>query len=416
MKALINVRIYDYERYIELGYVIFDQKILEVGEMKNFSNWSELPVEDGRGLFLIPGLVNGHTHIYSTLFRGSPLNVLPNNFLEILSKKWWKFDKELTLPTIKESALGHGRSALLSGVTSLIDHHASGEIIGSLQVISKELENLGIKHILCFETSDRFDVNRCISENLSLGKLRGHFGLHASLSLSDETLKSVSYVLDRPIHIHVAESNADEILTQERYGKKVVERLDEFGLLLADSILAHCVHINDDEAQIIKDRNCQIAINPTSNTNNAVGIYNNKLLQEKAIPVLVGTDGLGSNIAKEYQYLYYLGNQSNNHPSKVSLDWIKAQIENSYNYFNRVYGCKIGRIKKGYDSDFILFKYESITPINDENIFAHLLFGMFEALKPDTVYTSGKKRVDEYRVIGSRKVDSEVVENLWRCL
>jgi len=415
MKAIINARIYDFENYIENGFVIYNESIIDVGDMKDYNGHYEL--YDAKGKLLIPGLINGHTHIYSTLFRGAPLQASPNNFLEILDQIWWKFDKELTLPSIRESAKAYGQMSLLCGVTSLIDHHASGEIIGSLEVIHEELDKLKMKHLLCFETSDRFDIKECIEENTHTSIHKGHFGLHASLSLSDETLEQVSLTVeDKPIHIHVAESQIDEDLCQSNHECSVVERLNSFNLLNKDSILAHCLYINDLEASIIKEKECYVAINPSSNLNNAVGLYNNKILMSHDIPVLVGTDGLGANIAKAYQNLYYVGNQSRQHPSEVGLEWIKKQLMTSYDYVNRLYGCRLGRIKKEYDSDFLLIDYDSITPMNQDNIFAHMIFGVFEALRPYAVFIRGELQVDQNQLVLKEPVNQEIIEALWRNL
>ena len=414
MKAIINVKIYDYNRYIPDGYVIFDKHILSVGEMKDFKGHFE--IYDGKGMFLLPGLLNGHTHIYSTLFRGSPLNASPENFLEILEQIWWKFDKELTLDSIKESAKAYAQESLLCGVTSLIDHHASGVIEDSLMIIHHELEKREMKHLLCFETSDRFDVDKCIGENLKYIE-SSHFGLHASMSLSDETLKKVSATIGKmPIHIHVAESDLDEELSITQHSKRVVNRLDDFGLLNTDSILAHCIHIDKEEARIIKSKKCVVAINPTSNLNNAVGLYNQRLLNELEIPLLVGTDGLGVNVAKEYQNLYYVGNQSNGNSKDVDLEWIKSQLIHGYEYFNRLKGSKIGRIEKGYDSDFVLVDYHSITPVDQSNIFSHILFGVYEALRPHTVFVNGQRKIDDYELVDNEVISKNIVLNLWRRL
>ncbi|MCH4889756.1 amidohydrolase [Acidaminobacter sp. JC074] len=414
MKAIVNVKIYDYQNYIPNGYVIFDRQIISVGPMEDFEGHYE--IYDGKGMLLLPGLINGHTHIYSTLFRGSPLSASPNNFLEILEQIWWKFDKELTLDSIKESAKAYAQESLLCGVTSIIDHHASGVIEDSLMVIHHELEKREMKHLLCFETSDRFDIEACIKENLKYIE-SNHFGLHASMSLSNESLAKVSAVLgDRPIHIHVAESDLDEELSLSQYDKRVVQRLDDFNLLNKDSILAHCIYIDDQEGQMIKNKNCVVAINPTSNLNNGVGLYNQSLLSRLDIPLLIGTDGLGVNVAKEYQHLFYVGNQSNESNKDVSLDWVKKQVIHSYDYFNKLRNTRIGRISKGYDSDFILVDYHSITPVHTDNIFAHVLFGAFEALRPHTVIVGGKRKVDNYDLIENEVINEDVVKNLWRRL
>ena len=177
-----------------------------------------------------------------------------------------------------------------------------------------------------------------MAENKYAVNHNGYFGLHASMSLSNETLEAVSKHLNgESIHIHVAESLMDEGDCLKKYDMRVVERLDHFDLLSENSILAHCIHIDAKEAEIIKNNNCYIALNPTSNLNNAVGMYKYDLLKSMDIRVLVGTDGLGVNVAKEWQNLYYVGKQSIAHPSGVDFNWIKKSLLGSYLNF------KIGR-------------------------------------------------------------------------
>lgn len=412
MKAIINARIYDYQNYIENGYMIYDHQILAVGPMSEFSGHFE--IYDAKGKLLIPGLLNGHTHIYSALFRGAPFVASPNNFKEILDQIWWKFDALLTLDDIKASAYTYGEDCLRNGVTALIDHHASGTIKDSLLTLEIALQDLHIKHLLCFETSDRYDIEDCINENIYALDHHGHFGLHASMSLSDDTLTKVSGQLNgHPVHIHVAESIEDVQITKKAYGLDIVSRLASFKLLNEDSILAHCVHINKEEAQLIKEKKAYVAINPTSNLNNTVGIYQGHLLREENIPILVGTDGLGANIAKEYQALYYLGKTEENHPSKLSLDWIKDVIISGYDYFNRRSGLLIGQLKQGYQSDFLLIDYQYATPITEDNIFYHLFYGVFEQMKPFALFIEGQKYIDQYQLINPSKVNQNQVKNLW---
>ena len=413
MIAIKNIMIYDYYHFIKNGYVIFDEKIREVGLMSDFSYEGE--IVDGEGKLLLPGLINSHTHIYSTLFRGLNMNVSPTDFRGVLDEIWWKFDKELDIESIELSAKVYAEESLSSGVTSLIDHHASGEIKGSVSCIDTVLSDIGMKHLLCFETSDRFNIDDCIYENKYALDKNGYFGLHASLSLSDDTLMKVSkYIEDRPVHVHVAESMQDQEDSLKKYDKRVVKRLDSFNILNKDSILAHCIHIDDEEAEIISRRGCYVAINPTSNMNNAVGLYDYDIIKNHSINVLVGTDGLGVNVAKEWQSLFYIGKQSVNNPSGVDLNWIKSSLMNSYNYFNRRLGCKLGQIKEGYSSDFILIDYKTPTPINKENIFFHVFFSVFDGLKANTVYTDGILRIHNYKRTQDIKFDEELADSLWQ--
>ncbi|MEA3423332.1 MAG: amidohydrolase family protein [Bacillota bacterium] len=409
IKTLINVRIYDYKNYIENGYVTFDEKIQKTGTMDECDYKGE--VIDGNGRLVLPGLINFHTHIYSMLIRGFDIGANPVTFQDILDQVWWKFDSCLTKPDLEASAYYYGFECLKNGVTSLIDHNASGEILGSLGAIETGLKDpLDIKSLLCFETSDRFDIKKCIDENS-----HKHFGLHASLSLSDKTLKDVENILDdRPIHIHVAESIEDERDSLRKYDERVINRLDKLNLLTKDSILAHCVHIDDEEADIIGKTGSVIALNPTSNMNNAVGTFNYKRFKDNEIQLLVGTDGLGSNIAASWQNLFYVGKQSMNDPNGIGLDEIRNHILMSYKYFNRLSGYKLGQIESGFSADFLLLDYDPPTPINPDNIFGHVFYGLFDKFTPHSVFIDGERKIDNYSATFQKKDYSNVAEKIWK--
>ena len=269
MKALINVRIYDYENYIENGYVIFDKTIVDVGQMSNFKN-NGYQIIDGKGKMLLPNFVCAHSHIYSIFARGLALPFNPHNFQEILDQMWWKLDSKIDNKITYYSGIAAGSEFLLNGVTTVIDHHASGtDIIGSLNELKKSLVNVGhLRAILCFETSDRFPIKDCIKENTSFAArnhnehVAGLFGMHASMSLSNESYKLISKKLkDVPIHIHVAESDMDEVDCEQKYNMNIIERLNKYHLINKDSLIVHGVHIKDEELDIVKKRGAYMVVN-----------------------------------------------------------------------------------------------------------------------------------------------------------
>lgn len=408
MKAIINAKIYDYKHYIENGFAIFDQSIDKVGEMKDFNDKNIEEIIDAEGKLLMPGLINFHTHIYSMLIRGYDMKAHPVTFRDVLDQIWWKFDSHLTLDDLKASAYLYSIESLEYGVTSLIDHNASGQIEGSLDALK---EGLLLPAALCFETSDRFDVSSCIKENTE-----NLFGLHASLSLGNETLKKISNHLsgtNQPIHIHVAESQEDEDDSLRQYSKRVVHRLNDYSLLGKNSILAHCVHIDDSEAKIIADKQCFIALNPTSNMNNAVGTFNYSLFKKHHIGLLVGTDGLGSNIAKAWQNLYYAGKQSMRQPDGIPLGDMLNHITESYEYYSNVMKRPVGQIKAGYMSDFVILDYTPPTPLNKDNVFGHVFYGVFDRFRPESVFVSGEQLLHHYAPTFQRKNYQKQVINLW---
>ena len=126
MKAIINARIYDYDKYIENGYVVFDKKIVKVGEMKSFKN-NGYQLIDAKGQMLLPNFVCAHSHIYSIFARGLALPFNPKNFQDILNQMWWKLDSQIDNEITYYSGIAAGSEFLLNGVTTVIDHHASGQ-------------------------------------------------------------------------------------------------------------------------------------------------------------------------------------------------------------------------------------------------------------------------------------------------
>ena len=417
MNALINVRIFDYENYIEKGYVVFDKTILEVGEMSSFKN-SGYKIIDGKGQLLMPNFVCAHSHIYSIFARGLVLPFNPKNFQDILDQMWWKLDREIDNPITYYSGIAAGTEFLLNGVTTIIDHHASGtDILGSLTSLKKALDNsLHLRSILCFETSDRYNVNECIKENISFANryhtshVAGLFGMHASMSLSEDTLKKVSRKLkDLPIHIHVAESDMDEVDSMSKYQTSIIERLDKHHLINKDSLIVHGVYLTDKELDIVKARGACMVVNTTSNLNNAVGITDIKKFLDKGIPVMVGNDGLSSSMAIEYQNAMYLTHLKNESPTALNISHILTMINNTYEYASRRLDIKLGKIKKGFVSDFMLVNYTPFTEMNNSNAFGHIFYGLFPNFRPNDVYVDGKRLVKSGELV-STKVKSELKE------
>jgi putative selenium metabolism protein SsnA len=394
MNAIIHVRIYDFHTYIEDGYVIFEQTIVKVGHMTDFSGRYKTII-DGKGKLLMPGLINGHNHIYSTFARGMSVPFHPTSFQELLEQLWWKLDRNLTNAMTYSSALVAGIENIKHGVTTIIDHHASGEIIGSLEAIQKGLSKVGIRNILCFETSDRFPIDDCITENKRYihqndSTTTGLVGLHASFTLSNQTLQRIKLEFPKsPIHIHVAESKDDQTHSVMHHHMRVVERLDHFRLIQPGSILVHGLYLSDNELNIIKKRGAVVALNVTSNMNNGVGLPNYQALKQYQIPVIIGNDGINQEIASEYQALYYTMHHQANSATGFTFDDLKDVIENTYQYASRQLGVSLGRMDQGYQADFLLLDYQEPTPLNKDTIFGHLFFGLFHDFQPTDVFIGG---------------------------
>ncbi len=377
---------------------------------------------DGHGKLAIPGLVNAHTHLYSSLARGmSVAPFAPKTFTEILEQLWWKLDKALDPETVRISALVGAMEAARCGVTTLIDHHASPNAIPeSLDALRETVvDELGLRAALCYELSDRDGMERRdqgIAENLrhlsrsNSDKVASQFGIHASFTVSDETLARVADVIPEGagIHIHVAEGPEDEVQCMEKHGTRVVKRLDKFGLLRPRSILAHCLHIDESEKDLIAERDAIVVHNPRSNMNNAVGTFDLCGFLDRGITTGLGTDGLGANMLAELFTAGILQKHSQGDPLAGSFDALYSLLfVNNPAIASRLLGIELGQIAPGMPADFVLLDYEAPTPFGAENALGHLLFGTaVHSMRVTDSFVAGRQILCEGRFV---ELDEEAI-------
>ncbi|MCD6420730.1 MAG: amidohydrolase family protein [Synergistetes bacterium] len=427
MRYLKDATIWTGEKLIENGWLLIkDGAIAEVGTGS---------IEDGEsvsGKIIMPGFINMHSHLYSTLFRGFGISIMPITFKDILSEVWWQWDKKMDEKAVYYSALIGGIESLKAGITTIVDHHASyGYIKGSLRSLKEAVvDTLGMRADFCFEVSDRNGkepAEKAIEENIEFAEetsgsslLSAHIGLHASFTLGDETLIKVKKLTPEGIgfHIHLSEGIEDEIITRKVHGKSPTARLRDHGLLNQKSIVVHGIHLDEEEKNILKGQDVIFAHTPQSNMNNAVGTAYIRDLLQKGINVVLGTDGYSLNILNELRTLPLLQKHTKRDYNAIGLAELIKIWENGYSAASRLFGIKVGKIKPGYAADIIVADYEPFTPINDKNFYGHLLYGMTDRLNVLDVYINGKKVLSDGNPIGVEyhKVRQEaqaVAKKMW---
>jgi len=266
---------------------------------------------------IAPGRVNAHTHLYSGLVPlGMPAPAeTPRNFLQILERIWWRLDRALTHDTLRAAARLYVAEALLEGTTAVVDHHESPECIeGSLDVIADACQDLGIRAVLCYGATERnggaaearrgLDECRRFIESNTRPLVRGVVGLHASFTVSDETIESAGALareLGTVVHTHIAEDMADVQDARDRGYASPLDRLLQFHGLPPGSILAHGVHMTASEVSTASDHELWLVQNPRSNRANKVG-YPAALASSRR--VALGTDGFPADMIDEAETLY----------------------------------------------------------------------------------------------------------------
>jgi len=360
---------------------------------------------DLAGRVLMPGLVCGHTHFYSALSRGVLARVEPSSdFVSTLQHLWWRLDRAIDREILEASAMAAAIDAVRSGCTSVVDHHASPAFIaGSLDVIAACLERVGLRGILCYETTDRngrsgavqgIEENRRFAlrteaERRTRGPARlleAMIGAHAPFTLGEETLDGLAAVVrgsGRGFHVHVSEDPFDAALSHHAFGMDPLARLAAHGLLSDRSLIAHGVHLPAADRQILAASGAFLAHQARSNMNNHVGYHD-------ALPslrrVVLGTDGIGSDMLEECRSAFFKHRDAG---GPLGPGDFARFLQAGNEVVQRSFGGRFGTVERGAAADLVALDYRPPTPLVAENVAGHLVFGMRSA-DVDTVIVNGK--------------------------
>ena len=355
---------------------------------------------DAQGKLLMPGMICTHTHFYGAFAKGLYIPGTPaKDFPEILQKLWWPLDRSLDLAGVQSSAEVCLVDAIRNGTTTLIDHHASQNAIdGSLDAIAEAVDASGLRAVLCYEVTDRDGpaaAQAGIQENVRFAssltnsplasRIAATFGLHASLTLSNETLETCRAENDisrsdraqQQWHVHVAEHVADTWDSQARSGKPTVERLHRFGITGPESIFAHCIHIDAWETALLRETGTFVSHQPRSNMNNAVGVAAVPTMLRGGMPVCLGNDGFSNDMFAEMKVADLLHKVSSHDPRTLGADKVlQMAVYNNRILANVFFNKPVGILAPAAFADLILLDYYPTTPLHSDNLPWHILFGI----------------------------------------
>jgi putative selenium metabolism protein SsnA len=415
---------------------INDDKITEIGDgdelSKKYLDADE--IVDAKGRVVMPGFICAHMHLYSTFATGMPLPPFPKGFINVLENLWWKIDRAILKDEIYHSALLGYIQAIRSGTTTVIDHHASPSFIsGSLDLLEHAAQKLGVSTNLCYEVTNRNGddqaeqglrenerfIKKCTRTDNNL--VSGLVGLHASFTLSDESLMRAKEIVqenDSGIHIHVAEGKADMEDAKKKHGMNVVQRLEKYELLNTKSLLAHCIHLDNVDYAILQKCKPNISHQPRSNMNNAVGTLNIWKLKDYQIPFGMGTDGMSADMKDEIQVGALIHKHERQDNTVGMSEIYKAQFQTNPQIVKNITGTTIGTLAPNQKADVIVTNYFPKSRINPENTMGHIFFGVLHESVSTTVI-DGKIRMKEGKIpnIDESAISSKceiIADQVWK--
>jgi putative selenium metabolism protein SsnA len=399
-------------RFVEHGKIYVEgERIVEVGDFPADKYAPDRAI-DARGSLVMPGLINAHHHLYSTFARGfSPPGAPAGNFAEILSQLWWKLDTALDSEDVYYSALLALMQSARAGCTTVIDHHASPSCCdGSLDEVERAFREVGLSGCLCYEVSDRNRDGEGIEENERYirkcrdsadGQMSALFGMHALMTLGTQTLErcaDVAHSLGTGFHVHVAEDEIDVQLTMERYGRRIMDRMLDFGIPGPGTIFVHGVHFESREMDLLRSTDSMLVNNPESNMNNGLSVSPILEMLKHGVTVGVGTDGMSSHLISQARAMYLHQRTYHRDPSIAFTEACEILLYNNRKICNRLFREPRGALAPGQLADIMIPQYMPFTPLNADTFFGHLLFGLsFSRVR--TTIARGRVIVDDGRLV-----------------
>jgi cytosine/adenosine deaminase-related metal-dependent hydrolase len=213
--------------------------------------------------------------------------------------------------------------------------------------------------------------------------------VHAQFTVSDATLDTCAGLANElgiPLHIHVAEDNADEVEAISQHQMRAVQRLAKHNALNSKSMLAHCIHIDDAEMDLVQAAGAKVMHQPRSNMNNGVGAARVQTMLERGICVGLGNDGFSNDAFAEMTICDKLHKVNALDPRAMGADKITGMVyQNNAKIAQMFFPQTTGVLAAGSPGDVILMDYHPFTEIHKDNVPWHMVFGMDGGMVTHTI-------------------------------
>ncbi|MFB0501088.1 MAG: amidohydrolase, partial [Candidatus Bathyarchaeia archaeon] len=287
---------------IEHGFIAIKNGVITyVGRETDAPSIRAEETIDGHGKVAAPGLVNCHTHLSMTIFRGIAED---QELGKWLSETIWPLEAKLKPGDVYNGALLGCLEMIKSGTTCFADMYFHEDMV------AKAVERAGLRAVLApgiIEAGDSERGNKALKESVEFarmfhgfadGRVRVRLGPHTVYTCSPNLLMKVrdkASELDIGISIHLAESKEMVKSVKEKYGFTEVELLESLGFLRSDVLAAHCIYLSEEEMRLMAKRDVKVSYNPVANMKIALGVPTIRDLVHLGVTVGIGTDGPASN-------------------------------------------------------------------------------------------------------------------------
>lgn len=382
---------------------IKDGKIFEISNKE----YEAEKVIDGTGKLAIPGLINTHTHMGMSLFRnyGNDLALY-----DWLTQAIFPLEAKLTSDDIYYGSMLNMVEMIKSGCTRFVDMYMYEDRV------AQAAQEVGMGAVIATGFVDGNDIGEASELVREAAKKYENSSLidvavapHAIYTVSRnnlEKLTDLSHSLDTLMHIHVSETEKEVFDSINEYKMSPVKYLNDIGLFDRPTIAAHCVHVDDEDMKIFKEKDITVAHNASSNLKLASGFAPVAKMNEMDINVTIGTDGSASNnninMIEEIHLASLLAKGVSKDPKALdAYTSLKLATVNGAKAIRRV---DLGKISEGYAADIAIYDLDGIhmTPVND--LISSVAYSL-QGSDCSTVIIDGKIVMEDRKVLNINEED-----------
>jgi 5-methylthioadenosine/S-adenosylhomocysteine deaminase len=342
---------------------------------------------DGRGMLAVPGLINSHTHLAMTLFRGYADDMA---LMPWLTEKIWPLEAKLTPEDIRWGVKLGCLELIRFGITCYNDMYYY------MDETARTTKEMGLRAFLSgvvFDSKPQFkaEAESFIRAWKNDDLIYPAVGPHAIYTCSAETLRWAADLAEKNnvvLHTHLSETEGEVQASLKEHGLSPVEYLDSLGFLSPRLVAAHCVQLSDKDISLLASRGVNVAHCPVSNLKLAAGIAPVEKLLSAGVNVCLGTDGASSNnnldLYEEMKVTAVVQKNacSKSDSLKASMVW-KMATESGY----KALGLDLG-LREGALADLALINLRRPWFMPETSMISHLVYSM--AGEVDTTIVNGK--------------------------
>lgn len=401
-----------------LGHMVIEGDLisyLDVKEPDEKQHYDE--IIEGKGHVFMPGLINTHNHAAMSFLRGFADDLALKVWLE---DYMWPHEAKFTDHDVKWGTLLSIVEMIRGGTTTFVDMYDHMDQV-ALAVMDSGMRGCLTRGMISFAGAD--EQRRKLAEAKTFaktwhgqadGRITAMMSPHSPYTCPPEFIEKIvetAEELKLPIHTHMSETKQEVEQNVQQYGKRPVEHLQSLGVFNRPCLVAHAVHLTDQEIEILRQHDVKVSHNPGSNLKLASGIARVPELLKAGVGVSLGTDSSASNnnldMFEEMRLAALIHKGNSGDPTAVPA-WQAFKMGTTFGAASIWQDQQIGMLKPGMKADFIAIDANQAHLYPKNDYLSHMIYSATSQDVTD-VWVNGDRLMKnrELLTVDEEKIKSE---------